>query len=63
MAGAGYAEKIYMSIRETAKYTGLSEYYLRNMKNKPGLKSGNKFLVNVPALLEQLEQESERAGA
>lgn len=48
---------VYHSIRETAKLTGLSEYYLRQQQKEgavPGIYSGKKFLVNVPSLLESL---------
>lgn len=48
---------VYHSIRETAKLTGLSEYYLRQRQKAgavPGIYSGKKFLVNVPSLLESL---------
>lgn len=48
---------VYHSIRETAKLTGLSEYYLRQQQKAgavPGIYSGKKFLVNVPSLLESL---------
>lgn len=48
---------VYHSIRETAKLTGLSEYYLRQQQKSgavPGIYSGKKFLVNVPSLLESL---------
>ena len=53
--------KTYQSIREAARSTGLPECLLRRLlkENKlPGLYSGRKFNVNVPALLEQLERES-----
>ena len=51
----------FQSIRQTKKTTGLSEYYLRKLVKEgkaPGVYSGNKFLVNVPALLEQLVQQT-----
>lgn len=51
--------RIFQSIRETAKSTGLAECYLRKLvkENKaPGFHSGKKFNINVPALLERLEQ-------
>lgn len=50
---------IFQSIRQTQKTTGLSECYLRKLVRAgkaPGVYSGKKFLVNVPALLMQLEQ-------
>lgn len=54
-------EKPYMSIRETARFTGLSESFLRNMQKSgtlPGISAGRKYCVNVPALLAQLEAKS-----
>lgn len=48
---------VYHSIRETAKLTGLSEYFIRQLHKTgavPGIYSGKKFLVNVPSLLESL---------
>lgn len=50
----------FQSIPETRRSTGLSEYYLRKLVKEgkvPGTYSGKKFLVNVPALLAQLERE------
>ena len=50
---------IYMSIRETAKKTGLAESFIRAAvkENKvPGFYSGKKFLVNVPRFLATLEE-------
>ena len=56
---------VYMSIRQTAKQTGLSESFLRTaVKNKqvPGFYSGKKFLVNVPRLLAVLEEREDWNG-
>ena len=50
---------IYLSIRETAKKTGLAEYFIRAAVKKnqvPGFYSGKKFLVNVPQFLATLEE-------
>lgn len=50
---------IYMSIRETAKKTGLAESFIRSAVKKnqvPGFYSGKKFLVNVPRFLAALEE-------
>ena len=47
-------EKIFYTISETAKLTGLSVYGLRMRKadgKLPGIYMGNRFFVNVPALL------------
>lgn len=57
-------QRTYMSIRETAKLTGLGESFVRKgVKNKtvPGFYvagEGSKFMVNVPMLLKQLEKMS-----
>lgn len=53
---------VYHSIRETAKLTGLSEYFIRQLFKAgavPGIYSGKKFLVNVPSLLESLNASTE----
>lgn len=49
---------IFLSIKEAAKITGLSEYYFRqNIKagKIPHLREGNKIFVNMPRLLEMLD--------
>lgn len=46
-----------MNVRNAARATGLSEYYLRKELAKgtiPHLKSGRCIMINVPALLVQL---------
>ena len=51
----------FLTIRQTAKTKVLSEYTLRLMEKQgrlPGVRSGNRFLVNVPLLIEQLDLES-----
>ncbi|MCD8189496.1 MAG: helix-turn-helix domain-containing protein [Clostridiales bacterium] len=51
-------DTIYYSIKNAAHLTGLSEYYLRTMLkagNLPGVYSGRKFMVDVPALLDSLK--------
>lgn len=51
---------VYQSIKDTVKVSGLSEFYLRKLlKNGklPHIKSGNKVLINIPSLLNQLENE------
>lgn len=58
-------KKPFMSIRETARYTGLSEYFLRDMQKSgclPGVYTGRKYCVNVPALLAQIERKSNTRG-
>lgn len=54
---------IYMSIRETAKKTGLAESFIRSAVKKnqvPGFYAGKKFLVNVPRFLAALEESNNR---
>ena len=51
-------ETPFMSIREAARSTGLSESFLRGMQKRgalPGVYAGRKYCVNVPALLAQME--------
>lgn len=53
----------FKTIRQTAALGIITEYYLRLLVaqgNCPGIYSGNRFLVNVDALVEQLENESRR---
>ncbi len=48
----------FKTIREVAKTGLISEHYLRIMVKKgecPCIKSGNRVLVNVPALKDKLE--------
>lgn len=51
----------FQTINTAVKTTGLSENYLRmRVRNNdvPFIKSGNRVLLNVPALLKQLERET-----
>lgn len=51
----------YLTIRQTAAKGPISECLLRQMEKQgrlPGVRSGNRFLVNYNLLLEQLETES-----
>lgn len=53
----------FLTIRETAKLGIISEHHLRLLaaqKHLPGVYAGNRFKVNVDALVEQLERESGR---
>lgn len=48
--------KPFQSIAETAKLTGFSQFSIRKRIREGSIKfrmSGNKYLVNVPALLKQ----------
>lgn len=51
-------ERKFLTVRQTAALGILSEYRLRCMIAEgtcPGVYSGNRFLVNVPMLIEQLD--------
>lgn len=52
----------FQKIPDASRTTGLSQFFLRNgCKNKtvPHCKSGNVYLINVPALLRKLDAETE----
>ena len=51
----------FLTIRQTAATGILSEHHLRMMEKQgrlPGVRSGNRFLVNTALLIEQLDRES-----
>ena len=51
----------FKTIRQTAATGLISEHYLRCLVARgecPGIRSGNRFLVNVSALAAQLDRES-----
>lgn len=51
----------FKTIRQTAATGLITEYFLRQLVARgecPGIRSGNRFLVNVPALAEQLDAQS-----
>ena len=55
----------FMTIRKVAQLGLISESHLRRMvktKTCPGVYSGNRFLVNVTALAEQLDAQSRANG-
>ena len=59
-------ETPFMSIREAARSTGLPESFLRGMQKRgelPGVYSGVKYLVNVPALLARMDAQSTGVSA
>ncbi|MGN0707401.1 MAG: hypothetical protein ACI4JC_05315 [Faecalibacterium sp.] len=48
----------FMSVRDAAQVTGLSEYYLRHelaKGNIPHVMSGRSIKINVPALLRKMD--------
>ena len=55
----------FQKIADAVKTTGLSAYYLRNGCKDgtvPHIKSGKKYLINVPALLRMLNAEEDVGG-
>ena len=53
----------YKSIKNAAAATGCSQYFIRNgIKNGtvPHIRSGNKYLINVPLWIEQLNEQSRK---
>jgi len=53
----------FKTIRQTAAMGLMTEHYLRLLVAQgkcPGIRSGNRFLINVEALAEQLDEESRR---
>ena len=58
-------EQKFQTIRQTAELGILSEHNLRlrlAQGRLPGVYTGNRFLVNVPMLIERLDAESEEGG-
>lgn len=56
---------VYMSIPEAAKYTGLAMCFIRKgikSGDIPAINAGKKYLVNVPLMLAQLEEQSRKAA-
>ncbi len=54
---------MFKTIRQTAALGVLNEHRIRLMVAQgtcPGFKTGNRFLVNVDALIKQLEEESQK---
>jgi excisionase family DNA binding protein len=55
--------KPYLSIKEAAKQTGISEFALRQWirgHKIPFIECGKKYLINISGLLEHLEAESHK---
>lgn len=51
----------FQTFADASRTTGLSQYFLRRgckAGTIPHIKSGNKFLVNVPLLIEQMDRQS-----
>lgn len=55
---------IFQTVKEAAKITGLSEYSLRlhlRTGEIPHIKSGNKYLINMPKLLADLDAMTDKS--
>ncbi|MDY5559857.1 MAG: hypothetical protein SPG04_09970 [Candidatus Heritagella sp.] len=55
-------QPIFQPVKQAAKTTGLSEWFLRQaLKNGtlPHIRTGTKVLVNVPRLLAELDEQSQ----
>ena len=53
--------QVFLTIRQVARTGLISEYFLRALEAEgrlPGIYAGNRKLVNVPLLVEQLNRES-----
>lgn len=51
----------FQTIADATRTTGLSQYFIRRGCHDgtiPHIKSGNKFLVNIPLLIEQMDRQS-----
>ncbi len=60
-----FAGKPFQGIKETANATGFSQFFIRNGVKAgkiPHIRCGEKILVNVPAFLQQMDEQS-RKGA
>lgn len=56
----------FQKISDACRTTGLSQHFLRlGCRNGsiPHIRSGNVYLINVPALLEQLDKQSREVKA
>ncbi|NDO18607.1 helix-turn-helix domain-containing protein [Lachnospiraceae bacterium MD329] len=55
---SGNKKKLYLSVKEAAEYTGISEYYIRKYIKDgkiPYVETGVKFLINRIALKDYLK--------
>lgn len=54
--------KMFITIGETARFTGLSETFLRKLHKKgklPGIQCGRRFMVNYPRFLEKVSSDGD----
>lgn len=55
----------FQTISDASRSTGLSQYFLRRGckdGSVPNIRSGNKYLINVPLLIECMDQMSKTAA-
>ena len=55
----------FMGIKEACDFTGLSQFYLRQgckAGTIPHIRCGQKILVNIPLLIQQLNEQSMPGG-
>ena len=53
-------EKIFVTVKEAVRYTGLSEHYIRGELRSgkiPCLKVGKKYMINLPLYLREISAE------
>ncbi len=58
-----YSGKMFITMKEAAKITGVPYGQLRrgcHAGTVPYIQSGQRFLINMPALIEQLNRESKK---
>ena len=56
---------IFATIRQTAKFSGLAETYLRQLYHAgklPHIRCGVKVMIDYPMLMAQLRQEAEQSN-
>lgn len=52
-----WEDKMFCTIRETVRISGLSERYLRRLRREgklPGIYCGTRFMVNLPILVDMM---------
>lgn len=56
---SAYKGAVYQPTKKAMEITGLSEYYFKKHLKKgdiPAIRSGNKWFINIPRLLAELEK-------
>jgi excisionase family DNA binding protein len=60
-----YTRKPFQTVKETATTTGFSQFFIRNgIKDGtiPYVRAGEKYLVNVPAFLALMDEQSKKGA-